>query len=224
MQRHPSRWILKPSEDPRVVWKRWLRGGGPPAGQQQEVVAPRAAAAAAAAAAVDAAAATATQHEPAAIADGQWQALEGSYPPPSKRQRVAGGGDALPAAPQQAQQQQQLEQQAGCRAWVGGAESIPWLSHAVPGGFMDTLPRCMIDPHPFGSRLAPYPNMLPLGVMPMQELLLDPEVGKEMLVSAGVGRTFRRCVRPGSREGGCIWQGLTWGCMGVFVAVAKEVS
>ena len=197
VQRHPARWLLKPSEDPATAWAGW--GVDPAAG--------------AAAAAQDVA------QGPAAAAALQQQRVAPAVPagPPRKRRKVeprvrsmgwwAAGPAAAGAEGQQEQQpaqqqlleptpqqqaevqqeQQQPDQQQQAKQQAGrsdGGTGLPWLRGCLPADFVVGLPRCKVLPDAAQRARADFPCMGPLAAVPLADMLpaSGPAGGRHMLV------------------------------------------
>lgn len=208
VQRHPARWLLKPTEDPAAPWAGWgvdpAAGGAAPAAQDVD-------------------------QGPVATAVQQQQRTAPAVPavpagPPRKRRKVeaqvrsmcwwAAGQDAqqpqqqqlpeqqtqqqqvAPQVDQQAEQQagQQVEQQQQQAGNGDGGTGLPWLRGCLPADFVDCLPRCKLVPDAAQRARADFPRMGPLAAMPLADMLpaSGPAGGRHLLVRwvAGWGVSF----------------------------------
>ncbi|PRW45365.1 tRNA-splicing endonuclease subunit Sen54 [Chlorella sorokiniana] len=166
VQRHPARWLLKPTEDPTAPWAGW---GMDPA-------------------AADGAAAAQDVAQGPAAAAGQQQQQQRVAPaipagPPRKRRKVelqlrsmgwwaAGSDGQQQQAEQQQAEQQQAEQQQQQQAGGGdGGTGLPWLRGCLPADFVAGLPRCKLVPDATQRARADFPRMGPLAAVPLADML-----------------------------------------------------
>ena len=232
VQRHPARWMLKPTDDPAAAWAGW---GVPPAAEGAAAAQSGPGGAGAAAGqpppqqpAVPVAPPAGPPRKrrrvepqvrsmrwwgagPAAASQQQQQPQQPQQPDQQPEPQPQPQGDAQQAPPDQQQQQQQADEQQAPAAGGDGGTGLPWLHGCLPAGFQASLPRCTVAPDAAQRARADFPRMAPLASLPLPDLLPPGGAagGRHLLVR----RVEQRLCRAGARRG-AVDLGRASSCLG----------